>query len=91
MNDADKPAKVSLPTVPTQPTQPMVCRFLRTKTSFGTRPPDGPDWRQGNSTTAVYWCLETMETAGADGGFAHAHRCREGRSCFESSEVAPSA
>jgi hypothetical protein len=72
MIDTPKPPRVSLP---------IVCSYLRTKTSFGTMEPGGPDWRAG-STTAVYWCLRTMETAGPDDGFAHAQRCREGRSCF---------
>lgn len=61
---------------------PVVCRMLRTKTAFGSMQPDGPDWRTGESTSAVYWCLHTMETAGVDDGYAHPHTCREGRSCF---------
>jgi hypothetical protein len=67
-------AKVSLPVV--------VCRLLRTKTAFGTMQAGGPDWRTGDSTTATYWCLGTMETFGADHGYAHPHACRQGRSCF---------
>ena len=61
---------------------PIVCRSLRTKTGFGSLQPGAPDWRRGDSTTAVYWCLQTMETAGIDGGYAHPHTCREGRECF---------
>lgn len=61
---------------------PVVCRLLRTKTSFGSIQPGAPDWQSGDSMTATYWCLQTMETAGLDGGYAHAHTCREGRSCF---------
>lgn len=61
---------------------PVVCRLLRTKTGFGSMQAGGPDWRTGDSTTAVYWCLQTMETAGIDGCYAHAHTCREGRGCF---------
>ena len=60
----------------------VVCRLLRTKTGFGSMQPGAPDWRTGDSTTAVYWCLQTMETAGIDGGYAHPHTCGEGRSCF---------
>jgi hypothetical protein len=63
-------------------TLPVVCRLLRTKTAFGTMQPGGPDWQTGDSTTATYWCLQTMETAGVDQGYAHPHACREGRSCF---------
>jgi hypothetical protein len=60
---------------------PIVCRLLRTKMSFGAL--EGVrDWRFGESTTAVYWCLRTMESSGPDDGFAHPHRCREGRACF---------
>ncbi|NUQ74218.1 MAG: hypothetical protein HUU21_11735 [Polyangiaceae bacterium] len=61
---------------------PVVCRLLRTKTGFGSMHAGAPDWRAGDSTTAVYWCLQTMETAGIDGSYAHPHACREGRSCF---------
>ena len=72
--DEMEPPRRSLPVV--------VCRMLRTKTGFGSMAPNAPDWRSGESTTAVYWCLQTMETAGIDGGYAHAHTCREGRGCF---------
>jgi hypothetical protein len=61
---------------------PVVCRMLRTKTGFGSMQAGAPDWRTGDSTTAVYWCLQTMETAGIDGGYAHPHTCCEGRGCF---------
>jgi hypothetical protein len=61
---------------------PVVCRKLRTKTAFGSMQPGAHDWRHGDSTTAVYWCLVTMETAGADDGLAHPHACGVGRSCF---------
>ena len=62
---------------------PVVCRFLRTKHSFGTFEGDLAPWQAGLSTTACYWCLRTMETAGPDDGLAHPHRCGEGRCCFE--------
>jgi hypothetical protein len=63
-------------------TVPVICRFLRTKRSFGTFAGPVVPWEHGLSTTAVYWCLATQETAGPDDGFAHPHRCGEGRSCF---------
>lgn len=60
---------------------PVVCRKLRTKNSF-ISPPDGAkDWREG-STTAVYWCLRTMETWGTDERLAHPHECGADRACF---------
>ena len=62
---------------------PVVCQFLRTKTAFGTFAGSLYSWQTGNSTTAVYWCLRTMETAGPDDGYAHPHACCEGRDCFE--------
>ena len=61
---------------------PIVCRMLRTKTAFGSMQPGAPEWQRGESTTAQYWCLQTMESAGADDGYAHPGSCREGRSCF---------
>jgi len=62
---------------------PVACRMLRTKTFFGTYTSTGEDWQYGDSTTAVYWCLETMGTSGPDDDLAHPHSCREGRCCFK--------
>ncbi len=62
---------------------PVVCRFLRTKMSFGSLRTGGKDWRHGESTTAVYWCLRTMESFGTDDDYAHPHACKAGRTCFE--------
>jgi hypothetical protein len=62
---------------------PGVCRLLRTKTAFGTYMGNLYSWQSGNSTTAVYWCLQTMETAGPDDRYAHPHTCCQGRECFE--------
>ena len=72
-------------------TRPKVCCLLRTKTAFGsymleTDDADdgagGPSWQTGDSTTAVFWCLKTMDTCGPDDHFAHAKSCRAGRECF---------
>jgi hypothetical protein len=65
---------------------PVVCQLLRTKTAFGTFAGSLYSWQTGNSTTAVYWCLRTMETAGPDDGYAHPHACCEGRACFEKAD-----
>ena len=62
---------------------PVVCRFLRTKVAFGTLMGGHLPWQMGASSTAVYWCLKTMETAGPDDGYAHPHACCAGRECFE--------
>jgi len=76
-------------------TKPKVCCLLRTKTAFGsymleTDADDdgagGPSWQDGNSTTAVFWCLKTMDTCGPDDDFAHAKSCRPGRECFRSDD-----
>ncbi len=64
--------------------QTEVCRLLRTKTAFGTFRGGAYNWQSGRSTTAVYWCLRTMETAGPDDGYTHPHTCQPGRTCFES-------
>ena len=72
----------------TVPSKPPVCRMLRTKTAFGSYAletddaPDQPTWQDGESTTAVFWCLKTMDTCGPDDDFAHAKACRPGRACF---------
>jgi len=62
---------------------PVVCRFLRTKMSFGSMVHAGPDWRTGQSTTAVYWCLRTMEPMGVDDNYVHPEVCQPGRQCCE--------
>jgi hypothetical protein len=61
---------------------PVVCRKLRTKTAFGTLEGLTRDWREGSSSTAVFWCLRTMEMWGTDQRPAHATECRRGRACF---------
>jgi hypothetical protein len=59
---------------------PAVCRSLRSKTAFGS---DGQDlWRLGQSNTAVYWCLRTMEAFGPDESFCHPHVCGAARACY---------
>ena len=77
-SEAREPSRVSLPIA--------VCRKLRTKTGFGSRQPGAPDWRAGESSTAVYWCLSTMETWGPDQSVAHAQSCRAGRTCYVAPE-----
>lgn len=65
-----------------------VCSMLRTKTAFGTYVTDGDDseWHEGTSSTAVYWCLKTMDMAGPDDGFVDPHACRAGRACYRADE-----
>jgi len=62
-----------------------VCRKLRTKLAF-TPLVDAAGapllWQRGDGSTAVYWCLGTMECAGPDDGLAHATLCRAGRPCY---------
>ena len=60
---------------------PEVCCLLRTKTAFGA-PVGYTAWQQGESSTAVYWCLKTMQTVGPDESFVHPHYCCSGRECF---------
>ncbi len=71
-----------LPQIPAVTTRPPLCRMLRTKTAFGSYGDLGADWQEGESTTAVYWCLGTMETAGPDDAYCHPTNCRPGRTCF---------
>lgn len=63
-----------------------VCRRLRTKKAFGSFHGNLYSWQSGDSTTAVYWCLRTMETVGPDDGFAHPHACVGGRECYVAPE-----
>jgi hypothetical protein len=70
-----------------EPRVPDVCRSLRTKTAFGSDG-SGGEWKFGDSTTAVYWCLRTMETFGPDGNFCHAHSCGPHRRCHRARDDA---
>ena len=83
LNRAIKEEATSNTVVAEEPATPAVCRLLRTKHSFGTFVGNLYSWQAGASTTAVYWCLCTMETAGPDDGYAHPHQCRKGRACYE--------
>lgn len=83
MNEAVETSDETAAAVETDAPAPVVCRLLRTKTSFGTFVGSLHSWQAGASTTAVYWCLSTMETAGPDDGYAHPHQCCERRACYE--------
>ena len=67
---------------PPRPERAAVCRMLRTKTAFGMMSHDDEQWTDGLSTTAVYWCLGTMETAGPDDALCHPSTCLAGRACY---------
>ena len=76
---------MNVPLPVTAPRQkPVVCRMIRTKTAFGfyDENEEPVAWELGQSTTAVYWCLSTMQTAGPDDQFVHPQDCREGRGCY---------
>jgi len=72
---------------PTPPQQdlPQVCVNLRTKNAFGANVGYQP-WQTGESTTAAYWCLKTMQSAGPDDGLCHPHECKNGRKCFQTEQ-----
>lgn len=77
---------IPLPTFDAPRPIPTVCRLLRTKNSFQTFTAEELDenapWQFGESTTAVFWCLKTMQHAGPDDDFAHPSTCCAGRPCF---------
>ncbi len=80
------PPPLPLPTLDNEEV-PRVCNLLRTKTAFGSfTGTDAPPWQAGASTTAVFWCLATMTTAGPDDCYCHPQNCREGRGCFRGEE-----
>lgn len=69
------------------PEGPEPCRKLRTKLAFSALvTEDGKPlrWERGDGSTAVYWCLATMECAGPDNGLVHAAECTPGRVCYKS-------
>jgi hypothetical protein len=75
-----------LPQLESEPPVSPVCPMLRTKTAFGSYGPESEPWDSGTSTTAVYWCLQTMQTAGPDDNFCHPNTCRAGRACYQVDE-----
>jgi hypothetical protein len=64
---------------------PQVCDALRTKNAFGNHVGYRP-WQKGESSTAVYWCLQTMSTTGPDEMYVHPRQCCSGRRCFRREE-----
>ena len=77
---------IPLPTIKKE--IPTVCRLLRTKNSFANYGDDSDvaPWQLGESDTAVYWCLKTMQHAGPDDGYAHPQHCLAGRACYRAPE-----
>ena len=64
---------------------PEVCRYIRTKTAYGNAI-GYEGWQQGVSSTAAYWCLETMGSSGPDDQLVDPQQCRAGRACFAKRE-----
>ena len=63
------------------------CKHLRTKHAYMPEPDNPEAWRSGESSTAQYWCLCTMNTAGPDHQFVAPEACHAQRSCFVSVEL----
>lgn len=64
---------------------PEVCRYIRTKTAFGNAS-GYQGWQFGKSSTAAYWCLQTMGASGPDDQLVEPAQCRLGRTCFAKRE-----
>jgi len=62
-----------------------ICRHLCSKQMyvFGA---DAIDPRSHDSSTHQYWCNQTMQVVGPDGGFVHVEECTSERNCFESED-----
>lgn len=60
---------------------PEVCRYIRTKTAYGNAT-GYQGWQQGGSSTAAYWCLQTMGASGPDDRLVEPKQCLAGRKCF---------
>lgn len=64
-----------------------ICRKLRSKLAFAAvETTDGEHVSaiDALNSSAVYWCLSTMECAGPDGALAHQSVCRSDRACYQS-------
>ena len=64
---------------------PEVCRYIRTKTAYGNAI-GYEGWQFGNSSTAAYWCLQTMGASGPDDQLVEPRKCLAGRACFAKRE-----
>jgi hypothetical protein len=76
---------IPLPTI----AAPAVCKMLRTKNAYSRsneRDPNVKPWQFGESTTAAFWCLKTMQPAGPDDHYAHPSVCLNGRACYQAGE-----
>ena len=63
---------------------PFLCRYLRTKTWFGsTSTGFGEGDPRQSPSTAQYWCLRTMRPSGPDGDLVLPEACTDERVCFE--------
>lgn len=63
---------------------PDLCRFIRTKTAYGNA--IGYQGWQLGSSTAAYWCLQTMGASGPDDQLVEPRHCCAGRACFAKRE-----
>jgi hypothetical protein len=70
-----------MPDAGKSPLVPAVCRNLRSK-GAGVVYGDPVRWESGYFTSAVFWCLATVEPVGPDDDVAHPHACIAGRACF---------
>jgi hypothetical protein len=64
---------------------PQVCRYIRTKTAYGNAI-GYQGWQRGDSSTASYWCLQTMGASGPDDHLVEPKQCLPGRVCFSKRE-----
>jgi hypothetical protein len=64
---------------------PQVCRYIRTKTAYGNAI-GYQGWQRGDSSTASYWCLQTMGASGPDDHLVEPKQCLAGRACFSKRE-----
>jgi hypothetical protein len=64
---------------------PQVCRYIRKKTASGNAI-GYQGWQRGDSSTASYWCLQTMGASGPDDHLVEPKQCLAGRVCFSKRE-----
>ena len=62
-----------------------VCRFLKSKNSFGMLEGDG-NWSGVEDPNASFWCNKTAGAVGPDNMFAGVKVCVTGRKCYAESE-----
>jgi len=60
----------------------MLCKCFQREESHLPKPKNQAFWKQGESATGYYLCIQTMTVSGPDGAPVSPEDCQDGRKCF---------